>query len=504
MAPHTIRQCIGLKTYLVLALMMLMACGGGGGGGSGGGDLLAGGGIGGTGITIGAISGFGSVIVNDVHYDTKETKVFFNGTLLEGQGTSVVLSNLAKGMVIRVEARYPAYSQALAEQIFFTGNLKGTVQSITAIDSKVRILSILDQTVILEYQNVILDDQTRPSDTNFDFDDIEIGNVLEVSGWVGVDGQIRASYVRKVSDTADPNAEQMIKGNVTDRNEYERWFYINQLKIDMSGIVDDPVPAVRQLVIVHGVLDEDGILVASALEIENELGVEDADSVEIEGIVSQVSSADEFILSSTTVKTDEATQLVGLTPDDIMPGARLLVKGALSDDVLLADEVEAITLADEVNAIDKIDIEGSVARVWLDPEEITLIGLSPLVVHINSTTRIFGDASELSEINWGQHVKILGYAVGLEYVVAGQIKVNKKERPKVKLQGPIGDIDKFEQIISIFGVEIDVEQIIADDGSVIPVDLIDQAVLGDTVNVMGDLFGDSVAWKEIELLNVEN
>ena len=65
MSPHRIRQRIGPAAYLVLALTMLMACNG-----SGGGDLLAGGGIGGTGISVGTISGFGSIIVNDVDFDT--------------------------------------------------------------------------------------------------------------------------------------------------------------------------------------------------------------------------------------------------------------------------------------------------------------------------------------------------------------------------------------------------------------------------------------------------
>jgi hypothetical protein len=248
-------------------------------------------------------------------------------------------------------------------------------------------------------------------------------------------------------------------------------------------------------VIVYGVLDEYGILEAREIEIENELGVEDADSVEIEGIVSQLSPAGDendydFILGTTKVQTDVATQFVGLTPGDIITGSRLLVKGALSGRVVLADEVKAK---------DKVDIEGSVATVHQGTGEITLSELSPLVVRINSATKIFGEASELSEINPGQHVKILGYAAGMEDVVARQVKVNKKERPKVKLQGPIGDID--DPIISIFGVEIDVEQI-SEDGTVIPSDFLDQAVAGDTVNVMGNLNHDlnTIEWKEIELI----
>ncbi len=484
MFPHTIRQHIGPKAYLVLALMMLMACSGGGGGGGGGGDLLAGGGIGGTGITVGAITGFGSVIVNDVDYNTEDAEVIINGELIDTEN-STVDSVLAIGMVVRVEAKYPTDGKAIAEQIVFSSNLNGPVQSITPIDSVGKILSILGQ-------SVIIDDETQ-FEKNTTFNHIAENNVLEVSGWPDAVGRIHATYIKKIAETLEPDTEVRVKGIVTTIID-QLTFSINQLVVNISEIKNYPMPAAGQLVIVHGILDENGILVAGTLEIENELGVEDADNVDIEGIVSQVWSADEFILGSTAVQTDEATEFVGLTPDDIIPGARLLVKGALSQGVVLADEVKAK---------DKVDIEGRVATVHLNPGEITLSGLSPLVVRINSATKIFGEASELSEINPGQHVKILGYAAGMEYVVAGQVKVNKKERSKVKLQGQIGDIKINAPIISIFGVEIDVEQI-SEVGTAIPSDFLDQAAEGDRVNVMGNLDDDSVIWKEIELLNFEN
>ena len=104
MIPDNIRLCLKLKVYAALSLMMLMACSGSGGGG---GDLMAGGGIGGTGISIGTISGFGSVIVNEVDFDTKEAQVVVNSQS-KGAGDEAVSTNLAIGMVVRIEARYPA------------------------------------------------------------------------------------------------------------------------------------------------------------------------------------------------------------------------------------------------------------------------------------------------------------------------------------------------------------------------------------------------------------
>ena len=50
----------------LLLVVFIAACGGG----SGGGGTVASGGIGGTGVTSGTVSGFGSIFVNGIEFDT--------------------------------------------------------------------------------------------------------------------------------------------------------------------------------------------------------------------------------------------------------------------------------------------------------------------------------------------------------------------------------------------------------------------------------------------------
>ena len=415
----------------------------------------------------------------------KDAEVIVNGES-EGKGDLDVRSALAIGMVVRIEARYQPDGKAEAERIVFTSNLKGPVQSITPIDSVVKIISMLGQ-------SVIVDDQTRFKNTSFN--DIAVNNVLEVSGWPNADGEIRASYVRKVTDTPEPDTEQAVKGNVTDRNAAHRWFRINQLMVDMSEIDDQvAVPAVGQLVIVNGILDDNDILVATGLTIEDELGVDDAESLEIEGIVSQVSSATEFILGTTAVQTDEATFFVGLTPDDVVLGAKLLVKGTLTNRQLLADEI-----IDR----DKVKIEGNVAEVI--ENEITLTGLDGLAIKVSELTKISGDAKELDQIKSGQNVKVLGYAASDDKVEATRVKVkdSKKDKVKVKLQGPVTAI--MQSWVTVFNVLVDTSTIPdkgfkADKkGGVSRNDFLELLAVGDTVSIEGKLNGDSVGWEKIEL-----
>ena len=447
----------------------------------GGGTQVAGGGIGGTGISIGTISGFGSVIVNDVDFNTEKAEILVNGNLI-GVGDSNVRRALALGMVVRVEGRYLADGSGKADRIVFSTNVKGPVQSITPVDSVVKILSLMGQTVIV-------DDQTRFINTAFN--DIAENNVLAVSGWPNDRGEIRATYVDKISDIAEPEDEVMIKGIVSEVDIAQRLFRINQLVVDISEI-SLPLPEADQLVIVQGVLDDNGILVAAALSIENELGPDDADSVEIEGIVRQALGPENFTLSTTSVQIDEATSFIGLAPDDLVPGARLLVKGSLTNRRLLADEIIAK---------DKVNIEGQVEEII--GSEIKLKGLDGLVINASKLTRIFGDVDDISGIEAGDHVKILGYAGSRNNVEATHVKVGQLNRDKLKLQGPVADINRFT--VTIFMVSVDTRSIPNEgfttnsEGTVSRTKFFDLMKVGDTVSVNGNLIGDTAAWKAIEL-----
>ena len=108
------RQTAAGAIGLILICVALMACDGGGSDG-----LMAGGGIGGTGISVGEISGFGSVVVNDVDYNTEKAEVIVNSKSI-GFGDSTVKSALALGMVVRVEANYGLDGASRADRIVFT------------------------------------------------------------------------------------------------------------------------------------------------------------------------------------------------------------------------------------------------------------------------------------------------------------------------------------------------------------------------------------------------
>jgi len=465
---------------LLAALFSQTACSEGG---SGSGGLLAGGGIGGTGISIGQISAFGSVIVNDVEFNTQDADVIVNGEQV-GKGDAEVRSMLDLGMVIRVEGRFQGDGSGTADRVVFYANVKGPAAAVEDLDTMIKKITMLGQSVIVDGDTLF---------KGIDFDQLTAGKILQVSGWTDGNGVIQATYVALVTPADDAVS---VKGVIAEVNSVQ--MRINQLLIDyenadLTGFPANQTPVSGQMVFVTGTLNSSGHLVADEVRLLNDLEVEDADDVEIEGIVSQFSSPANFVLGTTTIRTDDATVFQGIDPADIFVGCRLLIKGSLSKGLLLADEVIAK---------DKVIIEGTVADVDNGLAEILLRGLEPLTIRSNDVTKIFGDADKLEDIIAGQHVKILGYAAGADSVQAIQIKVERSNN-KVKLQGPVTFINR--PVVSLLGVDVDTSQIAddgfetAEDGLITRDEFFSVVAVGDTVNAAGNLAVDRVNWKSIEM-----
>jgi hypothetical protein len=479
---YTLAKIIG-TILLLAALLSQTACSEGG---SGSGGLLAGGGIGGTGISIGQISAFGSVIVNDVEFDTQDAEVIVNGEQV-GDGDADVRNILGLGMVVRVEGRFQGEGSGTADRVVFNENVKGPVSAVEDLDTMIKKITMLGQSVIVDGATLF---------KGTDFDHVTAGNVLQISGWTDGYGVIQATYVALVAATDDIVT---VRGVVAEVSSVQKTMRINQLRIDyenaaLSGFPTDQTPVRGQMVFVTGTLDFKGFLVADEVRLVNDLEVEDADDVEIEGIVSQFASPQNFVLGTTTIRTDDATVFQGIDRGDIFVGCRLQVKGSLSQGLLLADEVIAK---------DKVIIEGTVADVDNGLAEILLRGLESLTIRSNDVAKIFGDADKLENIQAGQHVKILGYAAGSDRVQAIKVKVERSNN-KVKLQGPV--TFKNSPVVSLLGVNVNTSQIAddgfetAEDGLITRGEFFSAVEVGDTVNAAGNLVGDRVNWKSIEMI----
>ena len=173
------------KLLLPSALALLVAACGGGSSGDSSSAPPAGSTK--TVLVTGTISGFGSVIVNGVHYDTSTATV-----RIDDQPSSDDL--LEVGEVIRLEAEVDDQGRARAKLIEQDHLLEGTVE---AVDVAGGTLLIAGQVVRVD-GDTSFDDSIVPRNLG----GLRVGQRVEVSGLVGADGVIAATRVERKAAVA--------------------------------------------------------------------------------------------------------------------------------------------------------------------------------------------------------------------------------------------------------------------------------------------------------------
>jgi hypothetical protein len=388
-----------------------------------------------------------------------------------------------------VEGRIDADDSGTAARVVYNDNVQGPVDNVTVLDGSTRRLVVMGQPVIA-------DDRCALRDTNLDA--IETGDVLQVSGLVDEAGVITATYIRKLSDTLLPGALVAVKGIVQSLEPLTQSFYLNDLIVDYSAADRADLPAgdpqAGQLLQVKGTLSG-STLVATRIEIEDELGVDNIETVEIEGFVTDFSTVSDFRVGNQEVRTSAETVFKDTLPEDLGTGSLLVIKGRLKNHIILADTVRDTA---------KVKMEADVAT--FSDNTLTLRGLEPLAIQINETTKISGSPDLAQEINPGDHASIFARVTSGGDVSAEKILV-KAAKNKVVFQGPVTNAS--EPYLGILGVTVDTSSIPQDaflDSSGIPMAPASffESAIGNTVSLHGAYQNSGgIVWAEIQIEDVE-
>ncbi|MBU1192227.1 MAG: hypothetical protein KKE76_10960 [Gammaproteobacteria bacterium] len=421
-----------IKYLLAFTLLVLTSCGGGSGG------TLAEGGIGGSGISNGPITAFGSIFVNSVEYNTQSATVFVEGDNV-GIGDAAVLNNLAVGKVVTVEGAIPDGGQSVATRVYFNDNVEGPLQNINVIDANTRELTVLGQTVIATLNTQFV---------NTTLTTLAVNNQLEISGLVTANGAIQATFIEKKLDTFVSGGTVEVKGVVSNLNTSAQTFNIAAMVVNYTGadMSELATPLANgNSVEIKGSFSG-GVLQASRIETEDDLYISDSTLwLEIEGLVSSILSSTDFVLNNVqTVRTSASTEYEGGTVADVVAGARLEVEGTLSNGILLASE---INFRDEVAIEAKVDTVGT--------SSLTLKSIPGLTVTANSLTEVDGAANSFSAITSGRFVHILGnWSSNSNTVIATKIEVeNPSSTIEVKVRGALTSASN--PFITLLGTSID-------------------------------------------------
>jgi len=304
---------------LIGGVAALSGCGGGGG------DVATVG-SGGTGsFSSGAITGFGSIIVNGVRFDDSKA------TVTDDDGAPRSTSDLKLGMVVSITASAVAAgtggSTATATKITFGSELRGSIESIGTNS-----LVVLGQTVQIKTTTVF------DNGISGGFAGLAVGQIVEVHGFVDpATNQIVATRIEREASAASLR----LQGQVQALDTAAKTFAIGTVTIGYAGIAAAALPAN----LANGMLVQVTLAPAPATGTRTATSVRavgsqagDHDEAELEGTVTAFTSNAKFSVNGVPVDAGKASFPNGTS--GLKVGARVEVKGSAVNGVVVATSVK--------------------------------------------------------------------------------------------------------------------------------------------------------------------
>jgi len=415
-----------------LLAVLLPACGGGGGNVAG---------IGGTGITTsGTITGFGSIFVNGIEYQTGGAQITVDGS----DGSEV---DLGLGMVVLVTGTVNDDGiTGTADSVVFDAEVQGPVGDDPfdpTGDGNKLWFTVLGITVEADRTATVFDGGAS-------FATLAQGDYIEVSGFFDQDGVLHATRIEGKGGYQEGVSGIELKGTAVNADPGLKTFELGSFTVDYSllepgslqvtgGIVTDGMR-----VEVKGTLTGSDITPTRIEEDDDGFG-EDVDRASVEGIVTNYISDGNFRVAGVQVDASDATRVpVSLV---LANGMEVEVEGPIVAGVLQATGVEArggdVELAAQAGSASVVD------------NTITLQYHGELVtVQVDSRSSLRDEVGadeflSLAEIGPGDFLEIHAVLDDGGNIVAGEVHRVSETGDDV-LQGPADGCDGSS--VTIFGV----------------------------------------------------
>ena len=314
---------------------------------------LSEGGIGGTGISSGPISGFGSIYVNGVEFDTDTAEIYVNGD----PGSEAALQ---LGMVVKVYGRIDGNdpSRGTAERIDFSYTLQG---EIVAIDRGSATLYTASQTILSDELTLFADGSLAR---------LEAGDFIAVSGLIDAQGRIMARYVIKTTpdprlavDTVMAPASSVLSGDVASTPDSSS---------DLSDARFQP---------------------------------REGDSVQLTAYIEEVIDERQIRAAGQRVAIDDATRFIDGGRAQLAVNQQVRIEAKLgTDNVLLAQTISFLNDSDVTLRANVTGIDLGHRRLTLGGTEVSLDNTTLMIDHSALALRRFS----LEDINLGDLLSVSG------------------------------------------------------------------------------------------------
>ena len=307
-----------LRLGALALVSVLSACGGGGGGtvagGSGGGV-----GSGGTGISVGPITGFGSIIVNGITYDTQTATI-----------TTSDSPSLQLGMTVEVAGTVQAgLTTGTATSVVAAADLRGTIDTLSLAPDQ---LTVLGTTVSTDSQTIV--------DGAAAFANLQVGDRVQVYGLVDATGSVRATRIELLPGATTP----VLSGQIQNLNTGATTFQIGTLTVQygtatFAGGLTAGQLATDLRVRVRAAADPvAGVLTATQIQLWHGNAQPEGSTSSVTGVVTDFASLASFRVLGAAVDASSA-QITGGLAGSIGNGVKVEIVGTVRNGVLEASRV---------------------------------------------------------------------------------------------------------------------------------------------------------------------
>ncbi|MET0333030.1 MAG: DUF5666 domain-containing protein [Rhizobacter sp.] len=349
----------------------------------------------------GRLSGFGSVIVNDIRFDDDQAQV------VDDDGVVRTRADLRLGMVVDVQGTVRGNSgTGVANRIQFGNEIAGRVEAVDVANKR---LVVLGQTVQSDVDTLFSGYPTGLAD-------VQAGHLVEVNAFYDTaSGIYTATRIeRKVT-----LAQFKLRGRIANLAALPaRTFTIGAAVIDYSSAAPSPPPPPPPLangLLVRVTLNTTpvaGRWVATAVQTSQRNLPENIDA-RVEGYVSGFTSPASFRVAGLQVDASSpGVRLRHGVLGDLADGVRVEVKGAVHGGVLIANELDF-----KRGGQQQFELHGQVESVDVNTQTFVLRGVT---VSWDGSTRF--QAGNVNRLVAGARVDVRGAPTGGVRILAESVR----------------------------------------------------------------------------------
>ncbi|MDH5360798.1 MAG: DUF5666 domain-containing protein [Gammaproteobacteria bacterium] len=406
----------------------------------------------GPGSAIGVITGFGSVYVNGVEYET-------GGASVDIDGQAGTENDLAVGQMVTLHGSINANGiTGNATSISFADNVEGVVISTAIAADGTGSLDVMGQTVTVTAQTLFESGVTGINLIN----DIVNGNIVEVSGFSQGDGNITATYIEAKASSFSGQVME-VKGLVSALDTGAKTFQIGSLVVDYGSATME----LGSRALANGLYVEaktmsaisGSTMAASKVELESDgdmdIDVAEGEEIKIRGLITEV-GADYIILNGQTVYfTGSVESEDGLALENLSTGMMVELEAYMSAaGQLMAMEVES-------EKEDDFSIRAHLQAVDMVNKTVTILGQT---IHVDTNTMMRDERDEgitpvryfnLDDLLANNWIKVKFYRDATRGLVATRLERDDDNSAAgaFKMEGLVEQVDATT--FTIAGVVID-------------------------------------------------